>query len=822
MPPERIGKVLAAAGVASRRGADALVEAGRVTIDGRPAVLGEKVEPGRHVIAVDGRSIAATAAALVHLAIHKPAGVTSTAADRHATRTVLDLVPPALVPRGTRLYPVGRLDQDSEGLLLLTNDGAWTDRVLHPRHGVEREYAVALAAPLDAAQRAALAAGIELAEGLARLVGLRPATRTETALLGSLVDPRPAPGLTWYRVVLAHGWKRQVRRMLAAVGAPVVRLVRVRVGTLRLDLPAGGARLLSPAEVRRLGAAPASRPPATFRRAVGRTAEGPADLLFTNGAIGIVEPTRRVASAVAVRDGRILAIGQDADLHRLAGPATRVVDLEGRSLLPGFQDAHVHPPIGGWAMLTCDLHDVAWSRAAYLERIRAYADARPDEPWIVGSGWSMPAFPGGTPSRLDLDVIVPDRPVYLENRDAHGAWVNSRALALAGLTAASVDPPDGRIERNPDGSPQGTLHEGAANLVRRLVPPFDTGRWEAALLAAQAHLHALGITAITDAWVAPEHLPAYRALAERGVLTLRTNLSLWWERGGDLRQLEWFEEARRTATVGRLRASAVKLMLDGVLENYTGALLEPYLDASGRETANSGIDFIDRRRLADEFAPALDAAGFQLHFHAIGDRAVRSALDAVEATRRRPTGRPIGGRTSPISRSCSRMTSHASRPSAWARTCSRCGLPSAPRCTISRSRTWAPGGASWQYPFRSLERAGARLVGGSDWPISTANVLREVEVAVNRVDPEHRGEEPPFLPAERLDLASALTAFTAGAAWANGLERETGSLEPGKLADLVVLDRDVFDRGAGEIGDAQVLLTLSAGVAVHADAGLGW
>jgi 23S rRNA pseudouridine2605 synthase len=257
MPEERLGKLLAAAGIASRRAADALVSAGRVTVDGRVATLGEKADPGRQVVAVDGRPLGAGAVAHVHVAIHKPAGVTSTAADRHAARTVLDLVPPALVAPGTRLYPVGRLDRDSEGLLILTNDGAWTERVLHPRHGVEREYAVAVPSPLDADQRAALAAGIALEEGVARLVSLRPATRTETTLLAALVAPTPSRGLAWYRVVLAHGWKRQVRRMLAAVGAPVERLVRVRVGTLRLDLPAGEARLLTPAEVRRLGA---SRP----------------------------------------------------------------------------------------------------------------------------------------------------------------------------------------------------------------------------------------------------------------------------------------------------------------------------------------------------------------------------------------------------------------------------------------------------------------------------------------------------------------------------------------------------------------------------------
>jgi 23S rRNA pseudouridine2605 synthase len=257
MPEERVGKLLAMAGIASRRGADALIAAGRVTLDGRVAVLGEKADPARAVIALDGRPVdvvGALDAPTVHLALHKPAGFTSTVADRHALRTVLDLVPARLVAPGVRLYPVGRLDRDSEGLLLLTNDGSWTERVLHPRHGVEREYAAAFAVPLEVEQRNALAAGIALEEGVARLGGLRAATRTETASLVRLLDPRPDPGLAWYRLSLAQGWRRQVRRMFGAVGAPVVRLVRVRIGPLRLDLAAGAARPLTAAEVRRLGA----------------------------------------------------------------------------------------------------------------------------------------------------------------------------------------------------------------------------------------------------------------------------------------------------------------------------------------------------------------------------------------------------------------------------------------------------------------------------------------------------------------------------------------------------------------------------------------
>ncbi|HEV8282621.1 MAG TPA: pseudouridine synthase, partial [Candidatus Limnocylindrales bacterium] len=230
------------------------------TVDGRVAGVGTQADPDRSIIAVDGRVIGA-AAAHAYLVLHKPAGVTSTTQDRHAATTVLDLVPTALVPDGARLYPVGRLDQDSEGMLLLTNDGEWADRVLHPRHGVEREYALGLERPLDADQVAALLHGIRLDEGLATLGGLRSMTAIEAERLAALIRPAP-PELVWYRATLTQGWKRQLRRMLGAVGAPVQRLVRVRIGPVRIDgLRSGAVRALKAPEVRGLGAgAGRSRP----------------------------------------------------------------------------------------------------------------------------------------------------------------------------------------------------------------------------------------------------------------------------------------------------------------------------------------------------------------------------------------------------------------------------------------------------------------------------------------------------------------------------------------------------------------------------------
>lgn len=251
VPDERLQKLIAAAGLASRREAERLIEGGRVTVDGRIAQLGDRADAASSRIAVDGVPLPSPARH-VHLVLHKPVGVTSTVRDRHAAQTVIDLLPPE--HRAARIYPVGRLDRDSEGLLLLTNDGEWSEAVLHPRHGVEREYAVGLHRPLTGEQAAVLRAGIALDEGTARVLQLRPQTETETRRLVELLRPRP-PRLAWYRVTLAQGWKRQIRRMFGAVDAPVARLVRVRLGPVRLDdLPTGEVRPLSGREVRALAA----------------------------------------------------------------------------------------------------------------------------------------------------------------------------------------------------------------------------------------------------------------------------------------------------------------------------------------------------------------------------------------------------------------------------------------------------------------------------------------------------------------------------------------------------------------------------------------
>jgi predicted amidohydrolase YtcJ len=547
-------------------------------------------------------------------------------------------------------------------------------------------------------------------------------------------------------------------------------------------------------------------------------AERPADLVLTGGRIATMDAARSWASSLAVRDGRIVAVGTDGLVRPFIGPSTRVIELRGRTATPGFQDAHVHPVHGGRTMLRCDLHEDEESGPG-LDVIEAYARSHPDEPWIRGGGWFMAAFEGGTPRREDLDRILPDRPAFLTNRDGHGAWVNSKALELAGITAATLDPADGRIERDADGTPSGTLHEGAMALVERLLPDDTPAELEEALRLGQRHLHEFGITAWQDAIVEP-HVEerAYVALASRGELTGRVVGALWWDhhRGAD--QIEEFVARRAATAIGRYAPTSVKLMMDGVLENFTGAMLEPYGDGHGGTTGNRGLLQIDPDGLAS-WVPALDALGFQPHFHAIGDRAVRASLDAVEAARRAngPSDtRPhiahiqvIHPDDIPRFRT---LDVAANAQPLWASHESQMDVLTIPFI----GERWR-----WQYPFGSLKAAGALLAMGSDWSVSSANPIWEMHLAIERQTPaRYAGERDVFLPDERLDLIDALAAFTIGSAYVNHLERETGTLEVGKLADLAVIDRDLFDRGAGTVFDARVVGTFVEGVPVYEDAAL--
>lgn len=547
-----------------------------------------------------------------------------------------------------------------------------------------------------------------------------------------------------------------------------------------------------------------------------------ADVALVGGRVYTVDAARRWAQAVAIARGRIVAVGTDAEVRDRIGAATEVVDLDGRLLLPGFQDGHVHPVSGGLNRARCDLTDLG-DRDAYIAAIADYADGQPERGWITGGGWSMEAFPGGTPDRASLDAVTAGSPAFLPNRDGHSAWVNSRALELAGVDATTPDPADGRIERDADGAPTGTLHEGAMNLVGDLVPPPTDDELLAALLEAQRYLHSLGVTAWQDAIVGEtdtraDSLPIYRRAAERGELTARVVAALWWDRHRGLEQIDDLLERRELGTFGRLRADSVKIMQDGVCENFTAALLSPYLDGDGEVTDDTGISFVAPDVLR-EAVEALDREGFQVHLHTIGDRAVREALDAIAHARERNGASDLRHHLAHI------QVIHpddvprfralgvvATAQPFWA-----VHEPQMDELTIPFLGAER---ASWQYPFGDLHRSGATLAFGSDWPVSTPDPLLGIHVAVNRTPPGSVAPDgttlPPFLPDQRLDVGPAIAAATIGSAYVNHLDDETGSIEPGKAADLTVVDGDLFALPVGDIQTARVDLTMVGGEIVHA------
>ena len=546
-----------------------------------------------------------------------------------------------------------------------------------------------------------------------------------------------------------------------------------------------------------------------------------ADLVLVNGAVYTVDAVRSWAQGVAVKDGRIVAVGVDAEIREWVGSRTEVVDLKGRMLVPGFQDAHVHPVGGGLDMLQCDLHELH-SVEEYLAAIVTYAGANLESEWILGGGWSMDVFPRGSPAKELLDHVVPDRKVFLPSRDGHSAWVNSRALALAGVTSETPDPADGRVERGGGGEPTGTLHEGAQELVSALVPRTAPEEIYQGLLKGQAYLHSLGITAwqdaIVDVGLLANNYDAYVSAAERGTLTARVIGALWWDRHRGADQIEELEDLRARGTAGRFRATSVKIMQDGIIENFTGATLTPYLDVHGHETENSGLSMVDPEALRG-FVTELDARGFQVHVHALADRAVREALDAIQAARRANGPNDLRHHLAHLQivhpddvPRFRELGVVANAQALWAAHEDQMDELTIPFIGPER--------AGWQYPFASLIGAGAVLAMGSDWSVSTPDPLDQIHVAVNRVMPADyaygNDNREVFLPDERIDLPTALGAFTMGSAFVNHLETQTGSIEVGKYADLAVVDRNLFDLRVEEIGDATVDLTYVEGDRVFA------
>lgn len=529
------------------------------------------------------------------------------------------------------------------------------------------------------------------------------------------------------------------------------------------------------------------------------------------------------ATAVGVRDGRVVAVGTDADVRAAVGNATEVVDLDGRLVLPGFTDAHAHPVMGGVERLGCDLSGADGAQGA-LALVADHAATTAQE-WISGGGWSMADFAGGTPRREDLDAVVGNRPVYLLNRDHHGAWVSSAALERAGITRDTPDPADGRIERDADGNPTGTLHEGAVDLVSHLLPPLTPADLRAGLAEGQRYLHSVGVTGWQDAIVGEyaghaDTTGTYLdAVADR-TLTARVVGALWWPRGHEVADVgtlvEGFVEhrARVAGAVGgsdRFRTTSIKIMLDGVAENRTAAMLSPYLDGCGCGTGESGLSYLDRNLLLAA-VPALDAAGFDVHVHVIGDRAVRDALDAVAAARTAPGSR--GGRhhlahvqvvhPDDVAR-FAQLDVAANAQALWA-----CDEPQMSELTVP---LLGPERSAHQYPFAGFLAAGARLVMGSDWPVSTPDPWQAVHVAVTRTPPGEPGVAP-FLPEQAITVTQALSAYTAGSAWINH-HADGGAVAVGAVADLVVASTDPFALDAADLHEVGTDLTFVGGTLVH-------
>jgi len=537
-----------------------------------------------------------------------------------------------------------------------------------------------------------------------------------------------------------------------------------------------------------------------------------AELVFTNGRIYTVDAERSWAESVAISGGRISFVGSTADADQYIGSNTTVIDLRQRMMLPAFQDSHIHPIYAGMEASACDLNGQD-GLAGYRSVIAEYAAANPDVPWILGGGWSMSVFgPGGSPSRSIIDELVSDRPVFLTSADGHTGWANSRALEIAGISKDTPDPVDGIIDRDPlTGEPIGSLQEGAMSLVQQHIPPATLASRQQGLIYAQDLLHSYGITSVQDAIVNREELETYAAAETMDQLRLRVVASLWWDRMQGDEQIDDLLALREEfSNGGLLRPTTVKIMEDGVMENYTAAMLDPYLIPSG----SRGIPMVEPAALR-QVVTLLDDAGFQVHFHAIGDAAIRYALDAVEEALLENGQR--GNRhhishlqminPADIAR-FAELDVIANFQPLWAYADEYVTELTIPFIGEERG--------SWMYSIKSVQDTGAMIAFGSDWSVSTANPFPQIETAVTRKSADDE-PFPVFLPEQRIDLASAVAAFTINAAYLNKHENDTGSIEVGKLADLIVTDRNLFEIDSAEISETRVLLTLFEGEAVYGD-----
>jgi len=526
------------------------------------------------------------------------------------------------------------------------------------------------------------------------------------------------------------------------------------------------------------------------------------DLILSGGVVHTMDSTVPRGEALAIRDGRIVAVGSTADITaRYDGP---VRDLAGAMVLPGFHDSHVHPIGAGIDLLRCDLSK-ARSAEETVAAVAACDRETPGDGWLLGAGWSLGLFKDANPHKSLLDEIVPNRPVLLQGADGHSSWANSRALAEAGVEKETVAPPLGVIERDPDGTPSGTIRETAQALVWDAAPEPSDAEREAGLLAAVAVLNSVGVTSAIGAAVDPRGLALYQRLADEGRLNLRFVASM----GGYGEEGDALADPASRGTGARVRSDSVKIFADGVLEGETAALLEPYLDDPGHHRGELNVPpDVFNARVID-----MDRRGIQVHVHAIGDAAVREALDAFQAARE---ANGVTDNRHQIAHLQLIDPADYPRFAALGVTADFQSVWAFPDEYIVDINTAQVGQArvDLMYPIGSLERAGATIVGGSDWNVSTPNPLIAIEVAMTRQDPE--GRRTGVLNAnEAVSLDTMLRAYTTNGAWLMHQENETGRLAPGMRADLVVLEKDLFEVAPSDIGEVGILATYLDGEPVY-------
>ncbi len=546
---------------------------------------------------------------------------------------------------------------------------------------------------------------------------------------------------------------------------------------------------------------------------VAPLASVPADLVLVNGAVYTADAARSWASAIAVTGNRIRYVGDTATARSYVGPRTQVIDLNGRMVLPGFQDSHSHPGMAPNPDTALDLHGLV-KREQIFEKIQQYAVAHPEKPWIVGDGWDEVAFlPSGQPTREMLDALVPDRPAYLTNNSGHEAWVNSRALAMAHINPTTADPPNGRIERNADGQATGALQEESAmNLVAAQIPPATATEALADLIAGLAEMTRLGYTAVVDAMATPAVAQAFQTLDARGALQLRTRLCLPFNPDeDDAPQIAGFLAQRKALAGKRLRADCVKIFLDGAYGSHTVVLLEPYTDDPGK--FGRGQLFIEPARL-NRLVTQLDAAGFQVHVHAQGDGAVRAALDAFAAAR------GVNGwhdNRHTIAHLCLIDAADIARFRTLGVVANFSPLWSRgdPWEAVFAPRLFGPERSQRIFQTRTLLNAGVQVVWGSDWPVTGVSALEGLETAVTHrypggIDPTGQADSV-WNPLERLGLPEAIAAYTSTGAYLLHEEQSRGTIAVGKLADLVVVHANLFATPVLELHSVPVDLTMIDG-----------